>query len=54
MRVLHAGELVWLVVDDGARRIRFVIEYGPAVNQRTHETLMMYRVDHWTLRRRDR
>ncbi|RDV44011.1 hypothetical protein DOE76_14855 [Leifsonia sp. ku-ls] len=54
MRVLRAGEKVWLVVDDVASRIHFVIEYGPAVNQRTHETLMKYRVDHWTLRRSDR
>lgn len=54
MRVLRAGEKVWLVIDDAAIRIHFVIEYGPAVNQRTHETLMKYRVDHWVLKRSDR
>ncbi len=54
MRVLRAGEKVWLVVDDVASSIHFVIEYGPAVNQITHETLMKYRVDHWTLKRSER
>lgn len=42
------------VVDDGTSRIHFVIEYGPAVNQCTRETLMKHRVDHRTLRRTDR
>ena len=54
MRVLQAGERVWLVVADTGTRIHFVIEYGPAVHQRTHETLMMYRVDHFTIRRDER
>ena len=54
MRVLQAGERVWLVVADTGTRIRFVIEYGPAVHQRAHETLMMYRVDHLTIKRSER
>ncbi|SDL92969.1 hypothetical protein [Microbacterium azadirachtae] len=54
VRVLQAGERVWLVLEERPLRIRFVIEYGPAVNQRTHETLMMYRVDHFTVKRYDR
>ncbi len=54
MRVLQAGERVWLVVADTGTRIHFVIEYGPAVRQRTHETLMMYRVDHFTVKRPER
>lgn len=54
MKVLRAGEKVRLVVDDVASRIHFVIEYGPAVNKLTRETLMMYRVDHWVLKRSDR
>ncbi|MEY9853543.1 hypothetical protein ABH923_003221 [Leifsonia sp. EB41] len=54
MRVLQAGERVWLVVADAGTRIHFVIEYGPAVHQRTHETLMMYRVDHFTIKRDER
>jgi len=54
MRVLQAGERVWLVIADSGTRIHFVIEYGPAVHQRTHETLMMYRVDHFTIKRAER
>lgn len=54
MRVLQAGERVWLVIADTGTRIHFVIEYGPAVHQRTHETLMMYRVDHFTIKRGER
>lgn len=54
MRVLQAGERVWLVVADSGTRIHFVIEYGPAVHRRTHETLMMCRVDHFTVKRADR
>lgn len=54
MRVLRAGERVWLVVADAGTRIHFVIEYGPAVNQRTHGTLMIYRVDHFTIRHDER
>lgn len=51
MRVLQAGERVWLVLNDAANRIVYQIEYGPAVNHGTGETLMMYRVDHWVLQR---
>lgn len=47
------GESDWLVLDD-AIRPRFLIHHGPAVNAITHETLMMYRVDHWVLKRADR
>ena len=54
MRVLQAGERVWLFIADTGTRIHFVIEYGPAVHQRTHETLMMYRVDHFAIRRSER
>jgi len=54
MRVLQAGEHVWSVVADTGTRIHFVIEYGPAVHQRTHETLMMYWVDHFTIKRSER
>jgi hypothetical protein len=54
VKTLRAGERVWLILDDAATRIRFQIEYRLAVNQRTHESVMMYRVDHWTLKRADR
>lgn len=54
MRILHARERIWFVVDDRASQIHFVIEYGRGVNQHAHETLMNYRVDHWTLRRPER
>lgn len=54
MKVLQAGENDWLVVADAGTRIHFVIEYGPAVHQRTHETFMMYRVDHFTIKRSER
>lgn len=39
---------------DDAIQPRFLIHYGPAVHKLTHETLMMYRVDHWVLKRVDR
>lgn len=39
---------------DDAIQPRFLIHHGPALNTRTHETLMMYRVDHWVLKRSDR
>ncbi len=54
MKTLHAGEKVWLVLDDAVNRIEFQIEYAPATRSATHETLMMYRVDHWVLKRSDR
>jgi len=54
VRMLQAGERVWLVLEERPLRSRFVIEYGPAVNQRTGETLMMDRVDHFTVKRSDR
>jgi hypothetical protein len=54
VKVLQAGEKVWLVLAEEPLRIRFVIEYAPAVHQVTGETLMMYRVDHWVLKRADR
>lgn len=47
------GESDWLVLDD-AIQPRFLIHHGPAVNKITRETLMMYRVDHWVLKRADR
>jgi len=47
------GESDWLVLDD-AIQPRFLIHHGPAVNKLTGETLMMYRVDHWVLKRADR
>ena len=53
MHVLRPGERVWLVLDD-ALRIKFQIEYRLAVRQDTHESLMMYRVDHWVLQRDQR
>lgn len=53
MRTIQVGESDWLVLDD-AIRPRFLIHHGPAVNAITHETLMMYRVDHWVLKRADR
>lgn len=54
VKILQAGERVWLILNDAANRIEFQIEYGPAVRSDTHETLMMYRVDHWVLKRSDR
>lgn len=53
MKVLHPGEKVWLILDDGLK-IVFQIEYGPATRSDRHETHMMYRVDHWVLKRADR
>jgi hypothetical protein len=49
MHVLRPGEKVWLVLDDALQ-----IEYRLAVRQDTHESLMMYRVDHWVLQREQR
>lgn len=54
VKVLQVGEQVWLVLNDAANRIHFQIEYGPATRSDTHETLMVYRVDHWVLKRSDR
>lgn len=54
MRVLRAGEQVWLVLDDDVLQIRFQIEYRLAVRHDTHESMMMYRVDHWVLKRKQR
>ncbi|MFJ8896583.1 hypothetical protein ACIRCZ_18515 [Leifsonia sp. NPDC102414] len=51
--MLRPGETVWLVLDD-ALQIRFQIEYRLAVRPDTHESLMMYRVDHWVLKREQR
>ncbi len=51
MKKLQAGERVWLILNDAATKIEFQIEYGPAIRSDTHETLMMYRVDHWVLKR---
>ncbi|MBN9631272.1 MAG: hypothetical protein J0I18_11745 [Actinobacteria bacterium] len=53
MHVLRPGERVWLVLDDSLK-IRFQIEYRLAVRKDTHESLMMYRVDHWVLQRDQR
>ena len=53
VRTIRVGESDWLVLDD-AIQPRFLIHHGPAVNKLTHETLMMYRVDHWVLKRADR
>lgn len=47
------GENDWLVLDDAIQPC-FLIHHGPAVNKLTRETLMMYRVDHWVLKRADR
>ncbi len=46
-------ETTWWLILDGSRP-RFVVHYGAAVNRVTGETLMMYRLDAWTLERRDR
>lgn len=53
MHVLRPGERVWLVLD-ASLKIRFQIEYRLAVRMDTHESLMMYRVDHWVLQRDQR
>jgi len=53
VRTIRVGESDWLVLDD-AIQPRFLIHHGPAVNKITRETLMMYRVDHWVLKRADR
>jgi hypothetical protein len=53
MKTIRVGENDWLVLDD-AIEPRFLIHHGPAVNSATRETLMMYRVDHWVLKRSDR
>ncbi|MFF1879515.1 hypothetical protein [Leifsonia sp. NPDC058230] len=53
MRVMTQGERVWLVLDDGLQ-IRYQIECWLAAQQDTHESLMMYRVDHWALNRAQR
>lgn len=31
-----------------------MVKYGPAVNQRTHESMMMHQVDHFTVKRAER
>lgn len=54
MRVLQAGERVWLVVADTGTRIHFMIACGQAVTQRTHEALMKQRIDHFTIKRAGR
>ena len=53
VRVLRVGVDDWLVVD-AALNVRYLIHYGPAVNQVTHETLIMYQVINWVLERQDR
>ena len=54
MRVVQVGERVWVVLDELATRVFFVIEYAPAVHRERHETHMLYRVDHWVLQRHKR
>lgn len=44
---------MWLVLDD-VHRPRFLIVLGPAINRRTGETHILYRIDHHQLRRTDR
>ena len=53
VKTIRVGESDWLVLDD-AIQPRFLIHHGPTVNKITRETLMMYRVDHWVLKRSDR
>ena len=43
VRMLRVGVDDWLVVD-AAFNVRYLIHYGPAVNQVTHDTVMMYQV----------
>ncbi len=50
--VMQVETSTWLVA--AASQPRFLIHYVAAVNQRTHETLMMYRLDAWVLERRRR
>lgn len=52
MWVLRVGETVWLVLE--GKQLRYQIEYRLAVRGDTHESLMMYRVDHWVLQRGSR
>lgn len=52
-KVIHVGVDDWLVLDTTAEP-RYLIHYGPAVHRVTGETLMRYRVDHWTLERKRR
>lgn len=52
-RLLQLGEAVWLLIDEYGNP-RFVMRYGPAVNRVTGETHMRYRVDHHTVRVKDR
>lgn len=53
MRSIRVAQRCWLIIDE-VYRPRFLIAYIPAVNARTHETHMMYRVQQWALDRRDR
>lgn len=53
MRVLRVGIDDWLVLDS-VFTIRYLVHHGPAVNRITHETVLLYRIDNWTLERKDR
>lgn len=53
MRVIQVARRSWLVLD-GAFRPRFLIVYAAAVDTRTHETHIIYRVDRWALDREHR
>jgi hypothetical protein len=53
VRSIRVGVDDWLIVDDVIQP-RYLIHHGPALYRPTGETLMMYRVERWALRREQR
>jgi hypothetical protein len=53
VRVIQVAVEVWLVID-AVYRPRYLIVRGPAVNRRTWETHVMYRIDGHALVRAER
>lgn len=53
-RIIQVERYAWLAVVDGPLTPRYLIRYGPAVHQTTHETHMLYQVLWWTLDKADR
>lgn len=52
-KLIQVGETDWLLLDVYAEPT-YLIHYGAAVHQVTHETLMRYRVDRFNVCRQDR
>ena len=50
MHVVQLAASQWLVLDDYVQP-RFLITEGPMVNRETRETIVMHRVERWSLKR---